>query len=109
MIAVSDAAVNGLYLALTGLLIAGTQILTSWWSAKTRDAKLNAIAATGEKTHTLVNSAMGAQLKMHAAVTRRLAILTKDSADVEAANQAEQLLKEHEGKQAKVDAKESEG
>lgn len=107
MFAASELAVNGLYLALTALVIAGTNILTAWWAmraASAATAKLDSIASTAEKTHTLVNSQMGYQLKMHATVTRRLAAITGDPADKEAAGQAEQLLKEHDEKQATVDA-----
>jgi hypothetical protein len=68
------------------------------------EAQLNKIEATGEKTHTLVNSNMGVQLKLNAVSTRRLAVLTKDAVDEAAANLAEQTLKEHEGKQAIVDS-----
>jgi hypothetical protein len=67
------------------------------------DAKLDDIARTGEKTHTLVNSNMAVQLKLNAAVTRRLADLTKDPIDEEAANLAEKLSHEHETKQTVVD------
>jgi hypothetical protein len=56
-------------------------------------------------THELVNSAMGAQLKLNATVSRRLANLTGEAADVEAANEAERLLGVYEVKQAKADAK----
>lgn len=68
------------------------------------DRKLAKIEATGEKTHTLVNSNMGAQLKLNAVATRRLADLTKDQDDINAANLAAKMLKEHEGRQAVVDA-----
>ena len=54
--------------------------------------------------HTLVNSSMGLQLKMTAAALRRLALLTKDPEDEKAAQMAIELSKEHEAKQAEVDA-----
>ena len=70
--------------------------------------QLAQIAETGEKTHTLVNSNMGVQLRLNAVVTRRLAEITKGTpdgkADEEAATAAERLLREHEGKQAVVDS-----
>jgi hypothetical protein len=75
------------------------------------DAKLEALKdttlatqETGQMTHALVNSAFGTQLKLHAVTARRLAEITKDPADVEAANAAEQLLMEHQQKQANADA-----
>jgi hypothetical protein len=68
------------------------------------EVQLSKIEATGEKTHTLVNSNMGVQLKLNAVSTRRLAELTKNAVDAAAADLAEKTLKEHEGKQAIVDA-----
>lgn len=73
--------------------------------AEKHDAKLNDIAKTGEKTHTLVNSNMGVQLRLNAVLSRRLADMTKEPADIDAANLAEQLLSAHEGKQSIVDTK----
>ena len=67
---------------------------------KTQDQKLSSI-------HTLVNSNMGAQLKISAIALRRVADLTKHPNDVAAADVAEKLLDEHEAKQATVDKKES--
>lgn len=69
------------------------------------NSRLGKIAKTAEKVHTLVNSAMGSQLKLNAVATRRLAILTNSPVDVDAAAVAEKALKEHEAKQATVDAK----
>jgi hypothetical protein len=65
--------------------------------------KLDKAQETADKTHTLVNSNMGAQLKMHASLCRRMAEKTHEPDDIAAANQAERLLAEHEGKQAAVD------
>ena len=67
-------------------------------------AQLNKMEVTGEKTHILVNSNMGVQLKLSAAALRRLANLTSDPDDVEAATLAETMLAEHNKKQAIVDA-----
>lgn len=53
--------------------------------------------------HKLVNSSMGNQLKLNAVATRRLAMLTNSPVDVDAADLANKMLKEHESKQAKVD------
>ena len=63
------------------------------------------IEATGEKTHSLVNSRMGAQLKLTAIATRRLAEIYPDNkVDVEAARLAKEILEDHELKQAMVDS-----
>lgn len=70
------------------------------------DDKLNAIALVADKTHTLVNSNMGAQLRISAVALRRVADITKHPDDDAAANLAENVLKEHEAKQAVVDANE---
>lgn len=72
--------------------------------AKEGSNKLEAIAKVSEATHTLVNSNMGAQLKLTAVATRRLAALTNDQADLDAADLADKLLAEHEAKQAVVDS-----
>lgn len=59
---------------------------------------------TSDKIHTLVNSNMGVQLKLNAAVTKRLADITKDDDDRKAADLAAVMLAEHEKKQETVDA-----
>lgn len=69
------------------------------------DRKLEAIAETGESTHRLVNSAMTLQLRLNKLTTQRLATLTQDPLDVEAAKLATQQLDEHEKKNALVDEK----
>jgi len=66
--------------------------------------KLDKIAETSDKTHTLVNSNMGVQLKLNAELSRWKADQTKDKSDEAAAIQAEHMFREHEGKQATVDA-----
>lgn len=88
-------------MALVGLL--GT-FGTAWIGYLT--IKLNAIGKTGEKTHTLVNSNMGVQLRLNAVVTRRLADLTRSPEDEAMAEQSAKLLLEHEGKQEIVDSQE---
>jgi len=58
--------------------------------------------------HTLVNSAMGSQLRLNMLQAQRLADLTKGTAEgityAELASEAERLYKEHQKKQAVVDA-----
>ncbi len=66
--------------------------------------KLNAIAETGNQVHTLVNSNMAIQLRINAAVTRRLANLTGDPEDERAAKVAEAMSIDHSSKQAALDA-----
>jgi len=67
--------------------------------------QLTGIAVVADKTHTLVNSNMGAQLTISAVALRRIASLTKDPKDIEVAEEAERLLADHAKKQARVDAK----
>ena len=73
-------------------------------------SELTKIKETGEKVHTLVNSNMGVQLRLNATLSRRVADLTTDYEEkrlaTKAAELAESLLTEHEGKQAIVDRKE---
>ena len=66
---------------------------------------LASISEVAEKTHVLVNSNMGTQLKLTAMHARRVAELTKDPADESVADEAERLLADHVRKQARVDAK----
>jgi hypothetical protein len=87
-------------------LIAGVVTIALAWIG-TR--KLNSIQKTGETVHTLVNSNMGTQLKLNAISLRRLATITNNPVDVDAAMLAEKLLKEHEAKQAVVDASAAKG
>lgn len=54
-----------------------------------------------------MNSNMGVQLKLNAALSRRMASMTKDVVNMQAADLAGKLLREHEAKQATVDKKES--
>lgn len=68
------------------------------------DARLSELKSVAHETHTLVNSNMGVQLKLNAAVTRRLAGLTGHADDLAAADLAEQMYQEHLKKQAQVDA-----
>lgn len=98
--------------------LAGGQVITAWRShvnagmvrddiaAKKEDddAKFLRLEKSAESTHTLVNSNMGAQLKISAIALRVVAELRGTPADIEAAEFAEKLLIEHEQKQARVDA-----
>jgi len=58
----------------------------------------------GEAIHTLVNSNMGAQLRISAVALRNLANETKNADDAGRATEAERLLEDHISKQAVVDA-----
>lgn len=72
-----------------------------------QNTKLDAIVETGDKVHVLVNSSMSAQLKLNAVSAHRIATLTKDPVDYEAAITADKLLKEHELSQKVVELKEN--
>lgn len=100
---VSDTVQNGLYLALTALVVAGTQVLTSWWSNRTRDVKLDTIAATGQMTHDLVNNNMKIELTRVAELARWKADHEPSPENIRAAELAEKRLKEHDEKQAVAD------
>jgi len=85
---------------------------------KARTKTLESIKETGEATHTLSNSSMGAQLKLNVVALRtaavalhRLAVQTKADADIAAAkaadvavHEAESILEIHLQRQAQVDA-----
>lgn len=65
----------------------------------------NIVTSQLKDIHTLVNSQMGDQKRLLATTARAKAIITNERADIEAADRAEQELREHERKQAKVDDK----
>jgi hypothetical protein len=68
------------------------------------DSKLAKIDKTTNDVHTLVNSNMGTQLRLAAVALRRLADLTKEQADIDAATLAEEMLDAHVKKQEIVDS-----
>jgi hypothetical protein len=72
-------------------------------NTKASVAKLNEMAKVGVATHVLVNSNFATQLQLNAAVTRRLADLTGDPKDEEAARLAQSLYDQHAQKQGMVD------
>jgi hypothetical protein len=72
--------------------------------AKENSAKLDKVVVTGAVTHSLVNSAMGAQKKLVAIALRRVADLSQHSDDIKAAELAEQAYIEHEENAKKVNA-----
>lgn len=67
--------------------------------------KVDEIVVTTDKVHGLVNSNMAIQLKISAVALRRLADLTKNPTDIQAAELAEASLEEHMRKQKIVDEK----
>ncbi len=73
-------------------------------AAASSDMKMDELATVANGTHKLVNSAMIVQLKISAMALRRVASLTDDPRDLEAADLAEQLLNEQIEKQKLVDA-----
>lgn len=66
--------------------------------------KADASARTGDATHALVNSAMIRQLQLHAVMARRMAEITGEQADRDAAVAAEQAYEQQKMKQATLDA-----
>lgn len=65
--------------------------------------RLDKALQVGSATHTLVNSNMGAQLKITAVALRRLYNLTLEENDLVAAQMAEKLLGDYQARQAVVD------
>jgi len=72
-------------------------------STTATNGKLDEIQKVGEENHVLLNSNMGAQLKISSVALHRIADLTKHPDDIAAAELAESLLSEHVRKQAIVD------
>jgi hypothetical protein len=68
------------------------------------DATLSDIKNTGEKNHALSNSAMGAQLLVAKVALARIAEMTKEQGDIDAAELAANLYADHQAKQAAIDS-----
>lgn len=68
-------------------------------------SKLNSIAAVGDMTHALVNSAMLEQQRLLAVTARAKADITQDPVDLAAAETAENAYQEHAAEQRKTTAK----
>jgi len=62
------------------------------------DAKIASVQETGEAIHSLVNSRMSAQLLLSRAQAKRIAELTNEPADIEASIQADELYRDHLGR-----------
>lgn len=69
--------------------------------------QLDGISKMGERNHVLLNNNMSIQLKSNAELSRWKANQTKDPRDIKAADEAEQLYHEHQGKQMKLDAQDA--
>lgn len=82
-------------------LIAAVLALGLAWIGR----QVHTVSKSTDAIHTLVNSNMGIQLKLGAELSRWKAVQTGQTADLEAAAKAEQMLREHEAKQAIVDGK----
>ena len=74
-------------------------------STSKTEKKLDSIEKTGEESHVLVNSNMGASLETIALLSRKVADETKLTADIAIADSAERKFQEHLERQAIVDAK----
>lgn len=74
-------------------------------AALVTEVKLDAIAKVADATHKLTNSNMGIQLRLTAGMARRVADLTGKPKDIQAADEADLLSKEHQTQQDKVDEK----
>lgn len=74
-----------------------------------KDAKvveqLDGIVKMGESNHVLLNSNMGAALRVSAVALRTVADIRKQPADIAAAETAENALREHEARQLVADTK----
>jgi hypothetical protein len=98
VIAISDPVAVGLVGVLNAITVGIVGVVTL--IIKNR---LDKLAKVGEATHMLVNSAMGAQLKLHADTARAKSDITGQPADIAVANLAEKMLAEHVAKQAALD------
>lgn len=67
--------------------------------------KVDKLAVVADATHALTNSAMLGQLRLTYVAFQRIADLTKEEADMRAADEAKRLYDEHKSQQDKVDLK----
>lgn len=72
-------------------------------STASANVQMADLAKVAKDTHTLVNSNMAVQLKLNAAMAKRLSLITKTPEDAQAAQYAELMYQEHVKKQAIVD------
>lgn len=86
-------------------IIAGIVTLALAWM----NLRLGKIATVAATTHELVNSASLVQLRLYAVSARRVAELTGNARDIDAAMAAEKLVEEHEARQKKADKVEAGG
>lgn len=93
---------------LFGSAIVGLIVAISGWITRRQVNQVKAIAATtqltGEKTHTLVNSAMGTQLKINVASAQALYEISGKQEHLQLLNDAKAALENHNAKQALVDS-----
>jgi hypothetical protein len=101
-----------------GIILLGVAKAVEMWLARSNSSDLAHIKKVGDDTHTLSNSAMGVVLKDSAVkshkiwlLTKRLAEITKEPADMSAVEAAmaewvaaERFSGKHEGQQEIVDS-----
>lgn len=85
-------------------IAAMTSALLAWRGNQTGAA----LVKIANDTHTLVNNNMSIALEANYSVTRRLALLTKDPVDVDAAAEAKKKLDDHLKQQKVVDIRNAE-
>lgn len=114
----SDIIIASLITATAPCVLILVQSYLQWYRDRIAAEKIDSIKDTGEANHVLQNSSYSAQLKLtslakraNAVLMRRIAVLTGEQGDMDAAgaaeidaDESEKLFLEHEEKQAKVDA-----
>lgn len=86
-------------------MIAGGVTITLAWMQNRTKQSVDKNAKVTEDVHALVNSNFGVQLKVNEVLARRVADLTQNKADVEAADLAARLHREHMEKQSEIDGR----
>jgi hypothetical protein len=89
--------------AVVGLIIS----ISAWITNRKQNAIKNIVEdtqATGQKTHTLVNSAMGTQLKINVASAQALFEISGKPEHRKLLDDAKAALENHNAKQALVDS-----
>ena len=73
-------------------------------SDKRRDGSMQELKEVAASTHSLVNDRFDAQLKLYAVIARRLANISRDPADVKAAEASEKVVADSLAKEAEAKA-----
>jgi len=100
-----SAVLTALINQLPALVISFSTLIGGYYAAKKITGNQTVAAEKLDSVHTLVNSVHGTSLRLAATLAERLARLTKDPVDIEAAEVTKKAADDHDEKQKQVDRK----